>query len=74
MSRNEKRFRRRAAVLTLAWGSLGQLGGCNFGQITTTTTLDGRELIISLFRAAVLTPIDQLITDTVNEVFGEDEV
>jgi len=52
---------------------LFQLGGCDFGQITTTTTLDGRELVISLIRGAILNPIDAYITETVNNAFDEAE-
>ena len=50
-----------------------QLGGCDLGQITTTVTLDARELLISVVRGAVLTPIDQLITDRINAAFARDD-
>ena len=52
---------------------LFQLGGCDFGQITTTTTLDGRELVISLIQGAILNPIESYITDTVNNAFGDED-
>ncbi len=54
-------------------GVLFQLGGCDLGQITTTVTLDARELLISVVRGAVLTPIDQLITDRINAAFARDD-
>ena len=54
-------------------GVLFQVGSCDFGEITTTTTLDGRELVLTLVRSAVLTPIDQLITAAVNELFDFDD-
>jgi len=52
---------------------LFQLGGCEFGDITTTTTLDGRELVISLIQGAILNPIDAFIIDTVNDAFGPED-
>lgn len=61
-------------MLVGAAGSLCQLGNCDFGEITTTstTTIDGRELLISLVRGAIITPLDQWVTDTVNDTFGPD--
>ena len=46
-------------------------GGCKIDQITTTSTLDGREVMISLIRGAILSPIDAAITQGVNELFDE---
>ena len=61
-------------VLVGAAGFLCQLGSCDLGEITTTstTTIDGRELLISLVRGAIITPLDQWVTDTVNDAFGPD--
>ncbi len=55
-------------------GMLFQFGGCDFGEVTTTqtVTLNGRDVIISLIRAAIITPFDEWVTDTVNDAFGED--
>ncbi len=49
------------------------LGGCEFDQITATSTvtLDTREVLISMIRGAILTPIDTFITNGVNELFDE---
>ncbi len=59
---------------TLGAGAmLFQLGGCEFGDITTTTTLDGRELVISLIQGAILNPIDAFIIETVNDAFGPED-
>ncbi len=63
--------RHRAVGLLCAGGMLFQFGGCEFGDITTSTTLNGREVITSLLRGAILTPIDQFITTAVNEFFGD---
>jgi hypothetical protein len=48
-------------------------GGCEFDQITATSTvtLDAREVMISAIRGAILTPIDTFITNGVNQVFDE---
>lgn len=53
-------------------GVLFQFGGCDLGQITTTVTLDARDLLINVVRGAVLTPLDQFITDRINAAFGAD--
>lgn len=54
-------------------GMVFQFGGCDFGQVTTTqtVTLDGRDVIISLIRSVIITPLDEWVTGTVNNVFGE---
>ena len=65
---------RNRTIGTLGAGALlFQLGGCEFGDITTTTTLDGRELVISLIQGAILNPLDAYITDSVNAAFGEED-
>lgn len=48
-------------------------GGCEFEQITATSTvtLDTRDVLISAIRGAILTPIDTLITQGVNQLFDE---
>jgi hypothetical protein len=46
-------------------------GGCQIDQVTASTTLDGREVLISLIRGAILSPIDSAITYGVNEFFDE---
>ncbi len=53
-------------------GMLFQFGGCDVGSITTSVTLDGRSLLISLVRGAVLMPIDTLVTDAINNAFSND--
>ena len=55
----------------VAGGVLAALGGCQFDSITTTATteLDSRDVIISLIRGAIITPLDNLITDRINNVF-----
>ncbi len=54
-------------------GVLLQFGGCDLGQITTTVTLDARDLLINAVRGAVLTPLDQFITDRINAAFAPDD-
>lgn len=64
----------RKRLLSSLWtaGVLVQFGGCDLGQITTTVTLDARDLLINVVRGAVLTPLDQFITDRINAAFGAD--
>ena len=56
-----------------ATGFLCQLGSCEIGEITTTSTIDGRELIISLIRDAILAPLDEFVTEAVNDAFSDDD-
>ncbi|MBU0716809.1 MAG: hypothetical protein KJ749_01040 [Planctomycetes bacterium] len=72
----------RSRVMKLRAKSLGLLcvlgllcgnAGCDFGTITTSMTLDGRDAIIQLIRGAVLSPIDTFITTAVYELLGDDE-
>ena len=67
------KMRARSLGLLCGLGVLCQFGGCDLGLITTTQTLDGRDAIIQLVRGAILTPIDALITNAVNEAFDSDE-
>ncbi|MCO6437196.1 MAG: hypothetical protein J5J06_08930 [Phycisphaerae bacterium] len=72
MMQLRKVLSRRAAAAALSAGMLFQLGGCNFGQVSTTFTLDGRELIISLVRTAIINPLDMYITDAINNAFSNE--
>ena len=56
-----------------AGGIVHQFGGCDIGAITTTTTVDGREALISLVRGAILAPIDAFITQAIYEAFDRDD-
>ena len=66
-------IRGKTAALLCAAGFLGQFGGCEFGEISTTVTMDTRELIIGVVRGTILTPLDEFITDAVNEAFDEND-
>ena len=56
-----------------AAGFVCQFGGCDLTQITTTVTVDGRELISGAIRNAILTPLDAAITEVVNDILGVDQ-
>ncbi len=66
------KVRKKLAALGLG-AMLFQFGGCEFSEITATSTvtLDTREVLISMIRGAILTPIDTFITNGVNELFDE---
>ena len=51
------------------------LGGCDLGEFTTTTTttLDGREIVLYLARSAILTPIDDAMTNAIDAFFDQFE-
>ena len=65
-------LRNKSLGMLLGMGILCQFGGCDIGQVTTTTTMDGREVLISLVRGAILTPIDAWLTNGINNLFGEE--
>jgi hypothetical protein len=48
-------------------------GACELGEITTTTTttLDGRDVIVSLVRSAIITPLDAWLTGVVEDFFDQ---
>lgn len=71
--RNRCGFCARTLALVCGFGVVAQFGACRIGQITTTTTLDGREALIMLIRGAILTPIDAFITEAVNRAFQNDD-
>ena len=73
MRGNLRKSRVRLLAGTLTFGTLFQFGGCQLGEVTATTTLDGREVIINLIRSAVLTPLDAYITAQVNNLFDDEE-
>jgi hypothetical protein len=49
------------------------LGACKLEDFTTTTTttLDGREVVTYLVRSAILTPIDNYLTGAINAFFDQ---
>ncbi len=47
------------------------LGGCNFQDITATTTLDGRTVFLGLAQSAIVTPINDWVNHAVNDLFDE---
>jgi len=61
----------RTASILLGAGMVLQFPGCNIGEITASTTIDGRTAIISLLRGALLDPIDAALTNAINEAFDE---
>ncbi len=71
MLRTLKRMlQRRCLAGFCAAGFVCQFGGCDLTQITTTVTLDTRELISGAVRNAILLPLDALITQAINDAFG----
>jgi hypothetical protein len=73
MRMRKKTLRMKAAASLCAAGILFQFGGCNIGQIPVATTLDGSELLITLIRGAILSPIDTAITNAVRNLFDRED-
>lgn len=65
--------RRRALAAICSAAFLFQAGSCQFDEITTTVTLDGRDVFVTLFRDAILGPIDAYVTDAIDDFFGDDD-
>ena len=62
-----------AVISAMGTAPVFPLGACELGDFstTTTTTLSGREVVEFLVRSAVLTPIDNLLTNAVDAFFDE---
>ena len=71
MNRHSRKLRATGAVL--AFGTACQFGGCQFADVTIPTTIDSSELIITLVRGAILTPIDEFVTNAVRNAFSNDD-
>jgi hypothetical protein len=75
MSTYGRRSGFKGAVVASAVGAtcVFSMGGCDLGEFTatTTTTLDGREVVTYLVRSAILTPIDDFITNAVDAFFDQ---
>lgn len=69
-----RRVKRTCVAAAIALGTLFQLpAGCNFGEVTTSVTLSGRELIQGLVRSWVLGPIESAIDEGINRLFDQIE-
>lgn len=68
-----RRYIRSRKLIATALGSSLLLSGCDFGSITTTTTttLDGRDVITQLINAALITPIQNVLAEGVDNFFDE---
>lgn len=60
----------RASALCVA-ASTFQLAGC-FGEITTTSTVSGRDFFLNGLRGLILAPLDALLVQVVDNLFEED--
>ena len=67
-----KMYRIKVVGMVCGIGTLFQFGGCELGQISLTQTIDGREALISLFRGAIITPLDAFLTESLRNALGGD--
>ena len=65
--------RRRALAAIFAAAFLCQAGSCQFDEITTTVTLSGRDVLVTLFRDAILGPIDAYVTEAIDDFFDDED-
>ena len=67
------RLRRKLFATACSGGMLLQLGSCDLGTVTVPVTLQGDELLITMVRGLILTPIDTFITNTIRGAFEDDD-
>ncbi len=72
MKRSQRIFRSKLAAMLCSGGMIFQLGSCDFGDITTSVTLSGEELITTLVRGAIIGPLNAFIDDTVSGLFSDE--
>jgi hypothetical protein len=65
------RFRRATAILGAV--TVFQFGGCDFGTIEVTNEVAVEQLIIDLINGFILDPIEDFVTNAVNEAFDAGE-
>ena len=73
MRRKNWRSGLRKTAMMLSAGTVFQLGGCDFGQITVSQSINANDLVISVIRGAILNPIDAFLTQAVNDALGVSE-
>jgi hypothetical protein len=66
-----KRLRRATAILGAV--TVFQFGGCDFGTIEVTNQVAVEQLLIDLIRGFIIDPIDEFVTNAVNEAFNAGE-
>ena len=69
-----RRVHRKALAALCSAGMLLQFGSCDLGEITTTTTatLDGRAVLLSLLRSVIIQPIDAFLVQAVDELIDDE--
>ncbi len=77
MTKASKRLHRfrRAAALAATGAVVLQLGNCRLDDINVSSavTINGQDALIALIRGAVLTPLDQFITNGINDLFDDED-
>ncbi len=69
------RFRKAVAILTFGAAAMFPFGSCDLGEFTTTTTttISGRDAVLFLVRSLIFNPIEEFITDRIDDLIGEEE-
>ena len=73
MNRIRRSLRHRVLAAGLGLGTACQFGGCDLGEITVTNTVSTEDFIISTIRGLILTPIDNFVTNAIENAFDDDE-
>lgn len=68
-------FKKAAVASTMGVASVLSLGGCDLEDFstTTTTTLDGRDVAMYIAEALIVTPIEEYLTNAIDEFFDDME-
>lgn len=64
---------RKCAVSVLGAGMLLQIGSCQLGDVTTTSTVAGRDLLLQFLRAFLIAPIDAALVNAVDGVVDNED-
>lgn len=59
---------RKCAVTVLGAGMLLQATSCNLGEVTTVSTVSGRDLLLQFLRVFLIAPIDGALVNVVDNV------
>ncbi len=65
------RLKKSAILAVMGVAFAFPFGSCNFDEFTVTTAVDPAGLLASVFRTAILTPIDEFVTNGINNLFDE---
>ena len=64
-------LKKKAIATTAAGAIMFQFGACNLQDVPFSTTLDARQLLTSIFRSLILSPIDAAVTEGIDRLVDQ---